>query len=165
MSILPMNLNSQKRLKSREERKSKRVQKKKEERIILPLQGISILQREATKNLIIRTGVVIANKTQCDSCGGEVCRSHSLVQKYVDIPEDGLKSELRVEITTHMCKKCNKKQAFIPVSLLRKRRLTKRAIQYILSEHGMTMFPRELGNLIGVSEKTIRNIRKEYKDF
>lgn len=131
-------------------------------RQVIDLTEIYFFKKDITDVKIVKTGMVVSEKETCSCCGGKVYRSEASYQRYVDIPEEGKPTEIFIEITSYKCKKCKQKTAFIPKSLAKKRsRLTNRAIQYILSSYGKTQTVKDLAIELGVSEKTIRNVRNK----
>jgi len=129
------------------------------------LKDIYVVQQKISGDTIFRTGIILTQPKCCEECSGEVSRSHSSQQKYVDIPENGKITELSISVDTFKCRRCEKQKAHLPDSLISKRRLTKRAIQYILSTHGKTLTNVSMAKELGISEKTVRNVKKENGNY
>jgi len=127
------------------------------------LEGIEIIERSLNfkKDIISMKGSVTEPPLEaCEFCGGDIYYSHRRQRSVVDLPVKNKPTEITLEIEVFKCNDCGKCHSPIPSGIEANKRLTRRARDFVVQSSGYTNVM--IAKSLGISEKSVRNIKKEF---
>lgn len=143
-----------------------------EENRIFELSGyevvdISIKQSGGNKKMVftVEPSIVPEKDLVCPHCSGQMKIHSFTTRRFTDIPVSKVAVEIRASIPDGKCVECGKKTRIMPSSTPKGKRFTERALKFITSPLTKLKSNSELARYMGVSESSIRRIRKEHDDM